>query len=91
MTRNEFQSMSYPTTARMLNAIASEYLSAGGLNSEEQQAEFLAASTDAELAAECIWGFGLDRAADIGDEPSHMEFNDYTVDDLAAAFADLRG
>lgn len=87
----------------MLAAIASEFLSAGGLNSVEDQREALAAQTDADLAAECISGWGLDQpsGADLDDyddeghviasrAKSHMQASDYTADELAAAFADIR-
>jgi hypothetical protein len=89
MVRNEFQNSLFRTTADMLDAIAEEWLSAGGANSEEMQRAFLDESTDAELAIEAIDGWGLDRHGDFG-EPSHMEFNEYTTSDLAAAFARLR-
>lgn len=89
MIRNEFQNSLFRTTTEMLDAIASEFLSAGGTNSEEMQRAFLAEASDAELAIEAIDGWGLDLHGDF-DEPSHMEFNEYTDDDLAAAFGRLR-
>lgn len=89
MTRNEFGGFLYRTTTDMLDAIAEEWLSAGGANSEEMQRSFLAEASDAELAIEAIDGWGLDLHGDF-DEPSHMEFNEYTASDLAAAFGRLR-
>lgn len=102
-TANEFQGALYRTTNEMLTAIASEFLSAGGLNSLEDQREALAAESDADLAAECIseWGLGEPFGAEIDDYDdeghvistrarSHMQVSDYTADELAAAFADIR-
>jgi len=89
MIRNEFGSFLYRTTTDMLDAIAEEWLSAGGANSEEMQRAFLADASDTELAIEAIDGWGLDLPGDFG-EPSHMEFNEYAADDLAAAFGRLR-
>jgi len=91
MVRNEFGSFLYRTTTDMLDAIAEEWLSAGGANSKEMQREFLAEASDAELAIEAIDGWGLNLRGDFYfDDPSHMEFNEYTADDLAAAFARIR-
>lgn len=102
-TVNEFQGALYRSTSEMLAAIASEFLSAGGLNGLEEQREALAADTDADLAAECISGWGLDQpfGAEIDDyddagrlistrAKSHMQVSDYSANELAAAFADIR-
>lgn len=90
MSQYEFQSILYPTLDAMLGAIAAEWLTAGGSNSSADVAEALATTTDEALAAECIqgWGFG---EADDEFSPSPMERDGWTADDLAAAFADLRG
>lgn len=87
MIRNEFASSLYRTTTEMLDAIAEDWLSAGGANNEEAQRDFLAVASDAELASDAIDGWGLDRSED---GPTHMEFNEYTASDLAAAFGRLR-
>lgn len=84
----EFGSIAYRNESDMLAAIAGEWLSAGGMNNEATQAQFLAEYSDADLAAECISEWGLDRGDD--EIESHMEFNSYTAADLAAAFGDLR-
>lgn len=88
MTRYEFQSTLFRNEADMLAAIADEFLSAGGMNSETAQSQILSDNTDEQLAAECISGWGLDIAGD--ETPSHMASNDYTAADLARAFRDLR-
>lgn len=94
MTRNEFQNILFRNTREMLSAIAGEWISAGGMNDAEEQSAILAASTDEQLAADCMDGFGLNQSS--GDDfmgeamPSHAEFNEYTAADLARAFADLR-
>lgn len=89
MTRYEFQSTAYRNADQMLVAIAGEWLSAGGMNDDDEHAKILATNTDDELAAECISGWGLDVTGYDG-EPSHMDFNGYTATDLAAAFHGLR-
>mgnify|MGYP001262158565 FL=1 len=90
MTRNEFQNSIFRTTTEMLDAIAEEWLSAGGANGIDFQRTVLDDNTDVELAIETIDGWSLDRRGDFG-EPSHMELNEYSASDLAAAFGRLRG
>ena len=87
MVRNEFACTLYRTTTDMLDAMAEAWLSGGGACSEETQREFLAESSDAELAADAIAGWKLDGRQ--GEEP-HMEINEYSASDLAAAFGRLR-
>lgn len=89
MLRNEFQNCIFRSQREMLDTIAEEWLSAGGSNSEETQRAVLADMSDAELAAEAIEGWGLNFPGDFGGQ-SHMEFNEYAADDLAAAFERLR-
>lgn len=86
--RYEFQSVAHRNEASMLSAIAGEYLSAGGMNSDAEQAKILADTTDADVGAECISGWGPDQGTE--DRASHMDFNGYTAADLAAAFKALR-
>lgn len=88
MIRYEFQSVLYRTETEMLAAIAGEWISAGGQNTISDQHRFFIENTDEELAAECIDGWGLDVAGD--GSPSHMEFNGYSLSDLARAFGGLR-
>lgn len=91
MPRYEFQSMLFRNSASMLNSVASEWLTAGGANGSDVVAEFLAECSDEQLAAECIKGWGLDQGDDLDPEvPSHMQRDEYTAEDLAAAFARFR-
>jgi hypothetical protein len=87
MIRNEFQNSLFRTTTEMLDAIAEDWLSAGGANGIDFQRAVLDDSTDVELAIETIDGWGLARSED---GPTHMELNEYTAYDLAAAFGRLR-
>lgn len=88
----EFQSMLHRTRSAMLDAIAYEFMTAGGQNSPEMVDGLL--GDPAALAAECIEGWRLDRVAldfapnDL-DEPqrSHMEKNGYDTGDLSEAIA----
>ena len=84
----EFASGLYGCESYMLRAIAETWVTADGANSDEFVAEYLAENTPAEIARECIYGYGLDQDGDCAQ--SHMEFNGYGVDDLARAFADLK-
>ena len=89
---NEFQSTIYNSQGDMLDAIAVEWLTAGGANDIEFIRAYLRDKADAELADEAIKGWRLDRP-DEGFEPrdpSHMEQEGYTAADLAKAFARLR-
>jgi hypothetical protein len=87
-----FQSMLYRTHREMLDAIAHEWLTAGGLNTPEIVAAIT--DSDAALAAECVEGWGLGQAPDAygRDEtlPSHMAEYGYDAADLAAAFGRIR-
>lgn len=87
MIRNEFAGTLYRTTTDMLDAIAEEWLSAGGASGIDFQRAFLAELSDDEAAAAVIKEWKLDRCFD---EKPHMELNGYTASDLAAAFARLR-
>lgn len=97
MTKYEFQSTLYRGERDMLDAIAEAWLTADGANDEAYQREALTTTSDADLAEECIAGWALDLAGDqppfSKDEdrdPSHMDENGYTADDLARAFGRLR-
>ena len=90
-TLNEFQSTLHPSTRHMLASIAEEWITAGGSWDEQTVAKTLHDFTDAELAAECVEGWGLDQDDDDMDSPqSHMGFNDYSHGDLTEAFSDMR-
>jgi hypothetical protein len=92
MASSQFQSMLYRTRREMLDAIAHEWLTAGGLNTPDIVADIN--DSDVDLAAECIKGWGLDQTGehhfDDGPEPSHMVEHDYDADDLAGAFSRVR-
>jgi len=92
---NQFGNLLYRSQRQMLDAIAESWLSADGNNTDADQRRFLDTTSAAELAAECIDGWGLNRAVGGGDSddenPPHMDQQDYTAGDLAAAFGRLRG
>jgi hypothetical protein len=95
MSNYEFGGSLYGNRALVLNAIAGEWMHAGGANTDADILEAFATMTDAELAAECIDGWKLDQSEDngwSGEEaaPSAMERDDWTAEDLAAAFARQR-
>mgnify|MGYP001481419460 CR=1 FL=1 len=87
MIRNQFNGTLYRTTTDMLDAIAEEWVTGCGVWDEDTQRDILDESTDAELAGDAINDWDLARSED---GPSHMEFNEYSADDLAAAFGRLR-
>lgn len=87
MTRNQFAGRLYRTTTDMLDAIAEDWVSGCGAWDEDTQRDILNERTDAELAGDAINDWDLARSED---GPAHMELNEYTVDDLAAAFGRLR-
>lgn len=87
MTRNQFAGRLYRTTTDMLDAIAEDWVSGCGVWDEDTQRDILDESTDAELAGDAINDWDLARSEN---GPTHMELNEYTADDLAAAFARLR-
>lgn len=80
-----FRGCQYPTQARMLDALVEGWIEADGWNNPD---EALADSTDLELAADCVsaWELGVRH----GDEPAHVLANDYSLNDLEAAFARYR-
>ena len=90
-TLYEFGSALYRNQNEMTKAIAEEYITAHGSNSAEFVAEALCRMTDEALAADCIDGWGLDKADDYGDDvETHMSFNGYDAGDLAAEFRKMR-
>lgn len=88
MSGYQFAGTLFRTERDMLSAIASEYLSGFGAHDVDFQREVLGERSDADMAAECISGFGLDQPGE--DSPSHMDKHGYSADDLAKAFAALR-
>jgi len=88
MTSYEFQSMGYSSQRAMLDAIASEWVTAGGANSAQDVKMFLRDQSATELANECSdgWGLALTHEDDV---PSHMEKHDYDLADLREAFERL--
>jgi len=93
-TEYEFQSTLHRNFSEMVDAIAISWITAGGMNDAEFVAECLQDFTDAELAAECVEGWGLDVVdddhLDYKKAKSHMTFNGYTVEHIAAAFREMR-
>ena len=79
------------TRAEMLNAIAKAWATACGHASPAETRRNFDEATDAELAAEAIAGWGLDRGTGCcGEGEPHMLRCDYDAAALAAAFARLR-
>jgi len=92
--QHEFQNTLHYTESSMLDHIAATYITADGANSPRTVAEALATLTDAYMARECVEGFGLDESGiegcGLGGDVSHMEFNGYSIGDLAAAMGRFR-
>jgi hypothetical protein len=80
----EFQSTLFPTSREMCEAIAHEWLTAGGLNSTADVSEFIADGAEA-LADECIAGWGLDEIDENG--KSWMAAREIDRTDIVAGFA----
>lgn len=89
----EFGSMLYPNARAMCDAIAEQWLCAGGNNKLPEMRKALTHYTDEQLADECIEGWGLDEEVDQGDDfpnPTWMQARHATRDDLITAFQVLR-
>lgn len=87
-----FQSTLFDTNREMLDAIAYEYWTAGGLNSSEMIDEMTETAVADDAADEAIAGFGLDFH-DHESPTSHMEREGYTSAELTEAmqrFMDAR-
>jgi hypothetical protein len=84
----EFQSTLFRTASAMCDAIASEWLTAGGGNTAADVANVLATTTDEALAAEVIEGWNLSE--EIGHDETWMEARGIDADDIEAAFARIR-
>ena len=69
MTKFEIGGVLYRNWRDAIDAIAEEWITAGGANSDADVAEAFATMTDEQLAAECIDGWRLD-------EERHDERND---------------
>lgn len=74
MSNYKFAGSLFATRRQMIEAIAAEFLSAGGLNDYEDVAHIFTENTDTELAAECASQWDIDCS----------------IDDLAEAFARIR-
>jgi hypothetical protein len=86
----EFQNTLHRTADEMCDAIAGEWLSAGGMNSRETMLGFLAEMTDEQLAAECILGWGFDQPESEDAEETWMDARGADAADIESAFANLR-
>jgi hypothetical protein len=84
----EFQSTLFRNAAEMCDAIASEWLTAGGSNDAAFIAETLAEQSDAALAAEAVSAWGMDAEGEDGQ--TWMQARQISVSDIEAAFARLR-
>src|SRR5690554_2936796 len=85
----EFQATMFNTPSQMCDAIAREWISAGGLNSRDDITSALRDYTDDQLVAECVEGWGLSQ--EVGDEgKTWMEVRDIDLSDLKAGFARAR-
>ena len=73
----EFQNTSFHTAERMTDAIAEQWITAAGMNSDEAVAEFAQYGAKA-LSTECVDGWGLDA--------QWMQGRDIDRSDIAAAF-----
>jgi len=93
MSNYEFQTGLYNSPSQMCAAIAMEWLSAGGLNSQSDIENFLSEMTDEQLSDECIAAWGLDQPETILgiEDGSWMSARDTERSDLVRAFADVRG
>ena len=78
----EFQSQLFDTARDMLNAVAYEWMTAGGNNTPEMIDTY--PSTPEADARECINGWGLDDEASDGD--SWMSRRDVSESDVVEAF-----
>ena len=82
MAQNEFAGTLYRTKYEMLDGIAYEYMTAGGLNSSEQIDEILEYISPEDAADEAIQGWELEE---------HMDDNGYTKEDLTDAMRGFIG
>ena len=79
-----FSGSQFSHTQKMLDAMAIEFLTAGGQNQTEQIADIIARTTPLELAREAVDGWGLDEAQEPNTR-AHMDINDYTLERLSDA------
>jgi hypothetical protein len=92
MSNYEFQSALYATKHAMLDAVACDWLTAGGANDALFVLRELTTGTSHGLAVECIRGWGLDLPSEPRawqrpeDSLSHMTMHDYVDEDLILAF-----
>ncbi len=70
----EFQSMLYSSPKNVIDAVANEWLTAGGDNGDTAVREVIASWTDDALADECIEGWKLDVI-----DPEQQRIFDYSV------------
>lgn len=80
--RLEFQSTLFRTARDLTDAIAVEWMTAGGLNDRDFVAATLAATSDEALAAEVIGGWDLNA--------EWLAARGIDASDIAAAFGRMR-
>jgi hypothetical protein len=88
----EFAGSLYRNEASMLDAIAHDWITAGGSHTQEDVRRILQDFSDNELADDCITEWELDTPPDPNDldRHSHMMTHYYQASDLTAAFARFR-
>jgi hypothetical protein len=89
----EFQNTIYRTSTDLLDALAYEWLTKGGLNGPKEIAQLQTGKTDKELARECIKGWELDEGIDVdadGRPYSWMSERGIWEEDLVEAFNQYR-
>lgn len=84
----KFQGMLFRDAAEMCDAIASEWLTAGGSHDAAFIAETLAEQSDAALAAEIISDWDMDAEGEDGQ--TWMQAREIGASDIEAAFARIR-
>lgn len=92
----EFQNTLYRNASELCAAIASEWLTDGGVNDDEAVCEYLADRSDEGIADECISNWALDAITNAIDVEygcpaiTWLASRDLTRDDLIKEFASNR-
>lgn len=85
----EFRSTLFASRGAMLDAIAYEWMTAGGNNTPEQIDAMIEAGLTAEnAAAECVAVWSLEEPLD-GQDESHAERHGYTQASITAVMGDF--
>lgn len=81
----KFQSALFYSRTDLCNAIAGEWMTAGGLNSRQDVDDACTQGAES-LAAECIDGWGLDQPESDLDPTTWMRARETDRDDIVRAF-----